>query len=869
MSLLRYPPQETYDDLDSKINGLTDQPTLYETYDAVGVIGHARGGQVELGTAVQRISNPPTTDSIKPTVRNVSQIEIYADRLTALTSVQLPSNCDSLTLVARVAFTEPKPVVFKLPDSSKQLLIELYCSQPALPITFNFQVPNRETLIKLVADPKEARSGHRYWGISVEPDGNSSVTSFTDAKTLADFFANSTRSIVDMIQDGGKLADMGWDTYNDNLRRLLNYQLLLASKVEDVDRKLSYQIAEFIMHICQGIPKSFDLYSQASIIAASKVIEQGAAMTSLVPKLDLSTAHQVLRSRLDSAVAFDSAYRELQGQDVNSKNATLFANIALDKSIDSDRVYSFMTVTAQKRLGDAQNSFHRANKEFQALQQTLKEKQETFKSGIEAWKTKQTWKAVGEVFKGIAAVAGAIALAVAAPPAGAEALGAGAAELGTAIKETQDAVGLWQEIKGFVEAINKIYEKIEPYLKKVQELVESVSKIIDLIKSKASMDDIGNSDMAKLKLPGITGEDVTNSTADWDIFQLQMNNLYEGIKSQNIGGANEFFLTISKMVVRGKAVLAGQMALSSASDAYLTIMQQSIAQKRHTDRLRHAIPQIQGNQLAFKIIKLAFAERLLALRNWIVLDFGQYAASYAWNSLDTTPPITMDPMKDLGSFLNDAATLQALSAQVYSNVRAQTRVFNLSSGTAGINGTNSASHGNGNGLKDISLAASGSIATLDLPNDFIDLLKSTRSTTFTIDCESPMFQYYGRLRLSKARIFLDTSTGSDTTPVSLRVTLGASMKDLSMEKRETSVTGPGSATAPRVLHFVTTESTFGFEYAGNDREILLDGAFCGFRDSSSLLLSPFRTWTVTVNSTTSLETVTGIALELTCEVTYL
>ncbi|KAF4437159.1 hypothetical protein F53441_13117 [Fusarium austroafricanum] len=814
MSLLRYPPQETYDDLDSKINGLTDQPTLYEAYYAVGVIGHARGSQVELDRAVHRISNPPTTDSIKPTVRNVSQIEIYADRLTALTSVQLPSNCDSLILVARVAFTELKPVVFKLPESSKSLLIELYCSQPARPITFDFQAPNKEAPIRLVADPKKAKSDHRFWGISVKPDGDSSVTSFNDATTLADFFANSTRSIVDMIQDGGKLADIGWDTYNDNLRRLLNYQLLLASKVADNDRNLSYQIAEFIMQICQGIPKAFDLYSQASIIAASKVIGQDAAMTSLVPKLDLSTAHQVLSSRLDSAAAFDSAYRELQGQDANSKNATLFANIALDKSIDSDRVYSYMTATAQKRLSDAQNSFHKANKEFQALQKMLKEEQEAFKSGIEAWKTKQTREAVGEVFKGIAAVAGAIALAVAAPPAGAEALGVGAAELGTAIKETRDAVGLWQEIKGFVEAINKIYEKIQPYLKKVQELVDSVSKIIDLIKCKASMDDIGNNDIAKLKLPGITGEDVTNSTADWDIFQLQMNNLYEGIKSQNIGGANEFFLTISKMVVRGKAVLTGQMALSSASDAYLTVTQQSIAQKRHTDRLRQAIPQIQGNQLAFKIIKLAFAERLLALRNWIVLDFGQYAASYAWNSLDTTPPITIDPMKDLGSFLNDAATLQALSAQVYSNVRAQTRVFNLSSGTAGVIGTNNGSDGNGNRLKDRSLAASGDIATLNLPNDFIDSFKSTRSTTFTIDCESPMFQYYGRLRLSKARIFLETSAGSDATPVSLCVTLGTSMKDLSMEKRQTSVTGLGSASASRVLHFVTTESTFGFEYAG-------------------------------------------------------
>ncbi|KPA37137.1 hypothetical protein FLAG1_10066, partial [Fusarium langsethiae] len=789
-------------------------------FDLVGLNGHARGGQLDLGTAVQKVSYSSNADGEKPKLRDVANIEVYADRLRALT---------------------PRP--------------------------------NGSSPIDLVVDPKNAIPEHRYWGISLGEDGADSdsnfVTSYSGTNTLSELFEMSTRSIVDMIQDGGKLADMGWDDYNDNLRKLLNYQLLLAAKVEEANRPLSYQIAEFVMWICQGIPKAFDLYSQGSIIAASKetdktysVVEQGSAMTSLVPKLDLSTAQQVLKSRLDSATAFDTAYRELQGQDANTKNVALFANVALDKSIDSDRVYSFMTATAQQRLTDAQFTFLRANKEFQSLQTTLKEAQDKFKSGIESWKTNQTWKAVGEVFKGIAAVAGAIALAVAAPPAGAGAMGAGAAELGTAIEEAKTAVGLWQEIKDIAAAIKGIYDKIEPYLKKVQELVDSVSKIMDLIKSKKSMDDIRSKDIDNLKIPAIKSDDITNATADWDVFLLQMNNLHEGIKSQSIGGADEFFLTINKMVVRGKAVLAAQMALSSASDGYLTVMQQSIAQQRHTDRLRKAIPQIQGDQLAFRIIKLAFAERLLALRSWIVLDFRQYVASYAWNSLDTYPPITIDPLKDLGSFLNDAATLQALSAQVYSNVRAQTRVFSLSYRRSAVSEKNS------NGAKNGNFAENGSIAALSAPDNFIEDLRNKRSAFFNINCESILFQTYGRIRLSKARIFLESSIADDTTPVSLRISLGPSMKDLSLEKRQSAATNHQSAIASRVLQFVTTESTFGFEYTGN-RDILMDGAFCGFRDSSSLLLSPFRTWTIAVDSTTDLEAVNGIAVELVCEVTYL
>ncbi|KAF4944983.1 hypothetical protein FSARC_14531 [Fusarium sarcochroum] len=506
-----------------------------------------------------------------------------------------------------------------------------------------------------------------------------------------------------------------------------------------------------------------------------------------------------------------------------------------------------MTGTAELRLSSAQNAFYKAKHEFQMLQVTLKGSQDAFNAGIEAWKTAKAWEAVGDVLTGIVAVAGGIALACAVPPAGAAGIGEGAAELGAAMEGTEEAVGLWERIKEIVENIQGVYEKLEPYLEKVQELVDSVNKIVELIKSVSSMDDIENNDIDKLKLPSTatSSDDVINSTADWETFRLQMNGLYDGIKEEQIEGADDFFSTINKMAIRGKALLATQIALSSASDAYLTVMQRSIAQKKHTDRLRQAIPQIRGNEKSLEIIKLAFAESLLALRSWIVLDFRQYVAAYVWNSLVTNPPISLDPMKDTGSFLNDAANLQALSAEIYSTVRAQTRVFYLSSGSLDVNNP------------------------LQVPPNFIESLKNSRSASFTISCDSPMFQYYGRIRVSKARIFLESSAASDFGLVSLGITLGASMRDLSLENTQTSITGPGGVTASRVLHFVTTESKFGFEYAGNSRDVLMDGAFCGYHDSSSLLLSPFRTWTVVVNSETNLDTLTGITVELTCDATYL
>lgn len=319
----------------------------------------------------------------------------------------------------------------------------------------------------------------------------------------------------------------------------------------------------------------------------------------------------------------------------------------------------------------------------------------------------------------------------------------------------------------------------------------------------------------------------------------------EQIKDEGIGGASDFFLLISKMVIRGKAIFVAQTAFKTAGDTYLTVVQQSLAQQKHTNRLRKAIPQIHGDDRMFGIIKLAMAERLLSLRTWIYLDFRQYLAAYAWNTLDAECPVVLDPMKDVASFLTDAATLQALSSQVSAYVRAQERTFHFSSQNPGGNNA------------------------LVQPDGFLDSLKGSRTASFTLNCESRVFRNYGRLRVSRARIFLEGAGLDGDEVVSIHVTLGAAMKDLSLEKVDEPLTIQKSTASARVLNFATTESTFGFEYTGRDKNILMDGTLRKFSESSSLLLSPFRTWTLEVDSGVDLASISGVTLELTCEATYL
>src|SRR5690606_20030893 len=98
---------------------------------------------------------------------------------------------------------------------------------------------------------------------------------------------------------------------------------------------------------------------------------------------------------------------------------------------------------------------------------------------------------------------------------------------------------------------------------------------------------------------------------------------------------------------------------------------------------------------------------------------------------DAEHPIVLDPMKDVASFFTDAATLQALSSQVSAYVRAQERTFHFSSQNPG--GDNA----------------------LVLPDGFLDSLKGSRTASFTLNCENHVFRNYGRLRASRARIYLE------------------------------------------------------------------------------------------------------------------
>lgn len=214
MDTLRSAPRETYADLDSRIHALTEEPSLYQQCDVVGVIGHVRGSELELVGAIQSIAKFILDSEEKgATIPDIRQIEVYADNITATATFRPPSQCDFVTMITRVAFAGPKPVQIDLTAGSGTLLIQLYCGLPSSPIRFCVQFPDVASPEDVVLDPLLADPNHRHW-VLIFQAGASIVRSETSTDAMTELFENSTRSIIDMIQDNGKYSKMGWDRYN-------------------------------------------------------------------------------------------------------------------------------------------------------------------------------------------------------------------------------------------------------------------------------------------------------------------------------------------------------------------------------------------------------------------------------------------------------------------------------------------------------------------------------------------------------------------------------------------------------------------------------------------------------------------------------
>ena len=224
-------------------------------------------------------------------------------------------------------------------------------------------------------------------------------------------------------------------------------------------------------------------------------------IASQVPIIAVSSAKQILESRLMAAKAFDDAFRDLKGQQANAANAILSANLALQASEDADEHYAFLTNLAQTRFDAARKSLQDAKETFQLLQEDIPAVQKAFQEGIKKWRIKQIAEVVIKGLSAIVLIAGTIAATCVVPPAGV-AIGAEVVELPVIAEEAAQGVETVQKMVTIMDRLKTLFERLKPALSKVGDLVEKIQAILAIMRKMTKIDGAESGLVKDLNMPG-------------------------------------------------------------------------------------------------------------------------------------------------------------------------------------------------------------------------------------------------------------------------------------------------------------------------------------------------------------------------------
>jgi hypothetical protein len=471
------------------------------------------------------------------------KISIFADRLVAPSPIIYPPSCNLINLFCRQlddgSLTLPNPleVNFDANSISTAMVFRVFCGN-VRDLNIRINSPGGSQTITLSTNEKTGG------GLFHIQKTNWGVTTSSDVKPPLEFFAYM--DLVDQIIDHGQSTSLGFNTCDDNLPRLLRYQLLLAETIQTSRPDVAFSLAAFVMMMSANVPRAYEVYCQATAFASIGALQPGSLELSFVPSVGIKSVENVLQSRLAAASSCEQKFIVFSGQQDSATNVRAVASTAIDAAADAERAYAFLADQSKGQYNAAQAALTSATILFQTLEVQIGPTQQAFKDGIEKWKRQQELKLIADSLVAVVIVVGSIAAAVAVPPAGAAALpaaGAEIAEITVAAGEADKNIGTIAKI---INTLKTLFEKMQAALEKIEKVIGAIADMLDVLEKLDAIGSVEDSEITGLELPctldrsrsifyhadspiGTTSTDLINMSANWDIFQIQMAYAYDPV----------------------------------------------------------------------------------------------------------------------------------------------------------------------------------------------------------------------------------------------------------------------------------------------------------------------------------------------------
>ncbi|KAH4019276.1 hypothetical protein HBI81_192460 [Parastagonospora nodorum] len=608
---------------------------------------------------------------------------------------------------------------------------------------------------------------------------------------------------LNLIDDNGKLRSKAY--LNDDLPRLLQFQLLVAQTHTTLNRSLAVDLLNYVV-AATADPRAAAIHFKATAMLSSLLVDSSIVAA---PSVNIYASEQILKSRLTAALAFEQAFRDFSLEASNRKVQTQTAVDLLRKSQDAIQTYAFIKDIRQREYDNAVVANAKAQKTFQANQANLSKLGANFQAGVEEWKEAEKEKAAKEVLKGLVMVGLAIGATIATGGAAAATIpAAGAAVVNTASK----IATLIAKLKQIYEKIKEIYEKIKPVIEKLQEVVKTITEVIATLRKF----DGATTGTKTLKLSA-DSNDVFNATAEWRRFDITIREMEDSLREYKIRGKEEYFHDLKILVPNGECFILTQANLVKTGDELATVLIQSEAERRSESRLSSTALSVTTDLDVLDVLVRAMFDRVLTIRSLVYLDFLTYSSAQEYHTLSKGPVVTLSPVKPVVDYLEDIVKLQSAVVSFGSQVLVQQRSFTLNTLA---------------GFADASKLA--------------EAITDGQALSVAVRPGLELFQDFGRIRLSRARCFLDgaklsSTAGPQKESLPLRIELHTESQffDLPLEKRVQPELGP---VIPRV--FLGASRKVLFEYSPSDNSTACDGWYGQERDYTKF--TPLTNWVVKI-----------------------
>lgn len=742
---------------------------------------------------------------------NLRRTTIFCDTLTIKSSTSIGWKNDSgfrLRIYTRRVVAESSPALSMVLNEGASLALLATEVPEDFQVSFRTGTLGEQTAVAFV--PRDA------FGIEAQFEGGKVVPSMLKGPDVESI--ESIDYFKQLDEDGTLNSDMWVD---DNLPRLLQFQFLVASTQIDRNRALALQLLNFVC-TASNTPASRDFNIQATALRSS-ILARQATNVSLVPSVNVFHSKNILKARLSAAASFENAFQSFISQEKTSQNLTLFASNAIDSNRNALSEYAFLEENSRQAFSSATKSFDIAQSNYIKRQSELDAAGKRFEKGIKDWKLKQELEAAKEILLAVVEVAGAIVATVA--TAGAAAPVAGLAIANAASKGAK-VVGLIGRIKEIVVKIKGLYEKFKPLIEKLKGLVEAIQKMLEIVSQAKRM-----SDMPKELEPADSTLDPINANALWDAFTIDVAVMFQELESYPIEGKTEYQTLLLKLPIYAKAFLTAQVAVVTSGQGLAVILLRKKLDTEQQSRLEGTLTHIKDDSTLLALLKRAMFDRVLAVRNLVYLDFWTYKAAFQYYSLTSESDLNVytSAVQRISDYQTDAARLQAAVNSFGATVRIQQKSFLL---------------------------------IMPLEADQRNSLQNSGTLSFAPAIDAEAFDGFCRIRLSRARAFLEgAKSSSETSTVRLHIkTTGRFYdRDFPYSQRPQAVTTSPAGDSLRISNssnhgrtlvepllpraFIGEPRTIAFEYAGRD-QVLCDGYFGLQNDYTKQ--TPFQEWTLQV-----------------------